>query len=84
MPSPPKLNFDLSQLGTKARRHGSPFHLKASRSGLPANVREAEIGKAFRFVQTALAPTLPCEATELNQAGFLWVQFQAELGKPLP
>ena len=72
--STPKLSFDLSELGTKALRNGLPFHLKPSPSSLPADVREAQKVKAFRFTQTALAPSLPCEATELNQAGFLWVQ----------
>ena len=84
MPSPPKLALDLSQLGAKALRHGTPFHLKASRSGLPTEVREAQKGKAFRFAQTALAPPLLSEATELTQDGFLWIQLQAKLGKPLP
>ncbi len=41
MHAPPKLDFDLSELGAKALRDGSPFHLKASPSGLPADVREA-------------------------------------------
>ncbi len=41
MHSPPKLDFDLSQLGAKALRDGSPLYLKASLSGLPAEVREA-------------------------------------------
>jgi hypothetical protein len=71
MHSPPKLSFDLCQLGAKALRYGSPFYLKASLSGLPADVRETQKVKAFRFTQTALAPTLLCEAAELNQAGFL-------------
>jgi len=82
--SPPELTFHLSQLGAKALRDGAPFHLKVSPAGLPANVREAEKVEAFRFTQSALAPSLLCEATKRNQAGFLGVQFQAKLGKPLP
>src|SRR5262245_43688029 len=79
----PELTFHFSQLGAKALRDGAPFHLKASPTGLPADVREAEKVEAFHFTQTALASSLLCEATERNQAGFLGVQFQAKLGKPL-
>jgi hypothetical protein len=81
--SPPELTFHLSQLGAKALRDGTPFHLKASPAGLPVDVREAEKVEAFRFTQTALASSLLCKATERNQAGFLGVQFQAKRGKPL-
>ena len=83
MPSSPKLSFDLRQLGAKALRNGSPLYLKTSPSGLPAPVRETQKVEAFRFAQAALAPSLLCEAPELDQAGFLWVQLQTELGKPL-
>jgi hypothetical protein len=41
MHPPPKLNFDLSQLGAEALRDGSPLYLKASPSRLPADVRKA-------------------------------------------
>jgi hypothetical protein len=41
MHSPPTLNFNLSELGTKALRDGSPLHLKASLSRLTAEVSEA-------------------------------------------
>ena len=84
MHSPPKLSFDLSQLGAKALRNGSPLHLKLALAGLCADMREAQKVEAFGFTQAALAPSLLCEATKLNQAGFLWVQLQAKLGKPLP
>ena len=66
MHSTPKLDFDLSELGTKALRNGAPFHLKASPSGLLAQVREAEKVQAFRFPQPSLASSLLCEAPELT------------------
>jgi hypothetical protein len=84
MHSPAKLDFDLSQLGTKAWRDGSPLNLKATLSGLPADVREAQKIEAFGFTQATLASSLLCEAAELDQAGFLGVQFQAKFGKLLP
>ena len=84
MHSPPKLGFDLSQLGAKALRDGSPLNLKRPFRDFPLHVRETQKVEAFRFTQAALASSLLCEAAELDQAGFLWVQFQAELGKPLP
>jgi hypothetical protein len=84
MHSPPKLSFDLCQLGAKSLHDGSPLNLKPALSGLPAGVREPQKVEGFRFAQTALAPPLLCEATKLDQASFLRVQFQAKLGKPLP
>jgi hypothetical protein len=80
----PQLTFDLSELGAQALRHSAPFHLKASPSRLPADVREAQKVEAFRFAQPTLVPSLPCKAAKLNQAGFLWVQLKAKVGEPLP
>ena len=79
VPSPPKLRFDLSQLGAKALRNGSPLHLKLAHSGLCTDMREAQKVEAFGFTQTALASSLLCEAPELDHAGFLGVQFQAKV-----
>jgi hypothetical protein len=84
MPSPPKLHFDFRELGAKALRYGSPLNLKLALSRLPAEVREAQKVEAFSFTQAALTSSLLCEATELDQAGFLRVQLEAKPGKPLP
>jgi hypothetical protein len=47
-------------------------------------VREAEEGERFWFAQPTLGPTFDREAAELEQAGFLWMQFQAELNETPP
>lgn len=79
-----KLQLDLRQLVTKPLRDGLPLNLKRALSSLPADVREAQKVEGLRFAQTPLVSPLPCEAAELQQAGFLWVQLQAKLGKTLP
>ena len=80
MHAPTQFHFDLSQLGAQTLRDGTPLNLKAPFSGLPADMREAQKGEACRFPQATLVPSLLCEATELDQAGFLGVQLQAKLG----
>jgi hypothetical protein len=84
MHSPPKLGFDLGQLGAKALRDGPSLHLKVTLSRLSADMRKAQEIEAFRFALTTLASPLLGEAAKFNQAGFLRVQFQAKLGKALP
>ena len=71
MSSPPKLTFNLSQLGAKALRDGSLLNLHTPYPGLPADVRETQKVEAFRFAQAARAPSLLYEVTELDHAGFL-------------
>ena len=47
-------------------------------------MREAEKGERFWFAQPTLAASFGRKAAELEQAGFLWMQFQAELSKSPP
>jgi hypothetical protein len=82
--SPPKLHFDLSQLGAHPLRDRPPFHPKRPRFPLPTHVGEAEEVEALGFPQPPLLTSFSRKAPKLNQAGLVWVQFQPEVGNPLP
>jgi hypothetical protein len=84
MSAPPHLGFDLRELAAQALRHGSPYHLKPTLPGLPADMREAQKVAALRFTPTLLLTPLSCKAAKLDQARLVWVQFQAKLGTALP
>ncbi len=47
-------------------------------------MREAQEGERLWLAQTTLGSAFGREAAELDQAGFLWMQFQAELGEAPP
>lgn len=47
MQAPTPCHFDRSQLGAQTLRDGTPLHLQAPLSGLPAARREAQKGEAF-------------------------------------
>jgi len=47
-------------------------------------VREAKEGERFWLAQATLGSAFRREPAELDQTGFVWVQFQAELGEALP
>jgi hypothetical protein len=72
-------SLDLLQLGSHAL--GSRFALDRKRPSpcLPALVREAEEGERFWLAQSTLVSAFDREAAELDQAGFVWMQVQAEL-----
>ena len=79
----PKQVFHLTQLGRYPFRDRLAPQREPSLPRLRAYVREAEKGERFGPPETAPSAVLGGEAPELNQTGFLGVQFQAELGETL-
>ena len=76
--------FTLLQLGPQALESRLTLDRKRPPPGLRALVRAAKEGERFWFAQPPLGSTFRRVAAELDQAGFLWMQLQAELGEALP
>ena len=81
VPSPLKLDFGLGQLSPKPLRDCPPFDPKRAFPGPPTHVGKAQEIKGFGFSQTPLLSSLPCKATKLDQARFVWMQLQAKVRK---
>src|SRR6516225_734426 len=81
--APPELGFHLLQLRPHPLFDGDAPEPEAPVPGLPANMGEAQEVERLRFRQTALSPVLRRKAAELDKAGLVRMQLQAELRKPL-
>src|SRR5262249_58837705 len=79
-----ELGFDRLQLRAHALGDRLSLDRKRSLPRRPAVVREAEEVERFRLAQTTLGSTFRRKTAELDQACFVRVQFQAELGKSPP
>jgi hypothetical protein len=75
---------DLFELRPLALRDGDAFEEEPPVPGLGADVRQAQEIERLRPSQSTLGPSVGREAAELDQACLVPMQFQPELGKPLP
>src|SRR4249919_3879132 len=81
--APPKLGFHLLQLRPQPLLDGDAPEPEAPVPGLPANVGEAQEVERLRLPKAALSPVRSRKAAELDEAGLVRMQPQAELRKPL-
>ena len=81
--APPKLGFDLAQLGLQPLPDRLPHHREPSIPLLPANVREAEEVERLRLPLSGAPPVLGRIRAEGQQACLLGVQLQAKLREAL-
>jgi hypothetical protein len=82
VPASSKLGFDLAQLGLQPFADGLPQHREAPiASLLRANMREAEIIERLGPALAAPASAFGREGSELDEAGFVGMQFEFELAE---
>jgi hypothetical protein len=79
-----KRRVDRMQLRPQALGGRLTLDRKRSLPGRPAGVREAQEVERFRLSLTPLGAAFGRKAAEFEQAGFVGVQFQAELDEPPP
>src|SRR5262245_39156043 len=78
-----ELVFDLSQLRPHPFRDGLALAPETTGLRLAAHVREAEEVERFGFPDTPGRPPPSGVPTELDEPGFVGMQFQPELREPL-
>ena len=78
-----QLSLDLLQLGPHALSDGFAFDRKRPLPSLPALMGEAKEVERFWLAQSTPGSAFGREASEFDQARFVWMQFQAELGEAL-
>jgi hypothetical protein len=84
VPASSKLGFDLAQLGLQPFADGLPQHREAPvASLLRADVRESEKRERLGLALTAPTPVVGREGSELDEAGFVGMQFEFELSEAL-
>src|SRR6266700_239245 len=81
--APPKLGFHLLKLRPHPLFDGDAPEPEAPVPRLPANMGEAQEIERLRFREPASSPVLRRKAAELDKAGLVRMQLQAELRKPL-
>ena|SRR6185295_11601456 len=77
-------DLDFGQLRAHPLRHGSPFHPKSSLAVLPTEVGKPQKVKGLRLSPVPSPAPFPSKMTELDQARFVRVQLEPELGEALP
>ena len=70
---------DFFDLGPEPLAHGFAVYCEASVPLLCADVRESKEVECFRLLVSALLAVFYGEPPELNEPGFIFVHFQAEL-----
>lgn len=82
--APSKLGLDLAQLGLHPFADGLPQHREAPVAPVPrANMREAEEVERLGLALAAPASVIGREGSELDEAGFVGMQFEFELSEAL-
>ncbi len=82
--APPQLGFHLLQLRLQPLPDRLPQHGEHSTPLLPTDVGETQEVERFRLTLTPPPPVPVRERAELDEAGLVRVQREAELGEPLP
>src|SRR5487761_1623974 len=83
VPASPKLGFHLLQLRPQPPFDGDAPEPESPVPRLPADVGEAQEIERLRLCKAPLSPVRRRKAAELDKAGLVRVQLQAELRKPL-
>jgi hypothetical protein len=84
MHAPPQFGFHLLQLRQQPPSDRLPQHRTPSPPRLPTDVGEAQEVEGCRLPLTPPPPVAVRDRAELDEAGLVRVQREAELGDPLP